>query len=96
MEEEGIILERHEQRLRVLESEIRDLREVQSEIRAMNETLVMLTTELRHTNEHIRGHEKRLASIEATPRARLSEIVTALITALITAAVSLTLGVTVL
>ena len=42
MEEEGIVLERHEQRITVLEREIRELRLVRDEIRAMNESLVML------------------------------------------------------
>ena len=34
MEEEGIVLERHEQRIAVLEREIRELRLVRDEIRA--------------------------------------------------------------
>ena len=42
MEEEGIVLERHEQRITVLKREIRELRLVRDEIRAMNESLVML------------------------------------------------------
>ena len=49
----NIILERHDQRLKTLERDISDLREVQNEIRSMNETLVTLATELKHTNEHL-------------------------------------------
>ena len=50
MEEAQIILERHEQRLNTIERDITDLKAVHTEIRAMNETLVTLATELKHTN----------------------------------------------
>ena len=92
MDEEGIVLERHEQRITVLEREIRELRSVQSEIRAMNESLVVLTNELRHTNEHMRGHETRLGELERAPTTRAREVVTAILAALAAAAVSLLLG----
>ena len=92
MEDEGIVLERHEQRITVLEREIRELRLVRDEIRAMNESLVILTTEIKHTNEHIKGHEGRLVEIERAPRARSREIVTAILAALAASAASLLLG----
>lgn len=95
MEDEGIVLERHEQRITVLEREIRELRLVRDEIRAMNESLVVLTNELRHTNEHIHSHEERLGEIERAPRARTREIVTAILAALAAAVASLLLGGTV-
>ena len=57
-QEEGIILERHEGRLLLLEREMKELRSVQKEIRAMNESLVVLTNELRHTNEHMKSRRK--------------------------------------
>ena len=50
MEEVQIVLERHESRLKRLEFEMADLKEVHKEIRSMNETLVTLATELKHTN----------------------------------------------
>lgn len=53
MEEASVILERHEQRINTLERDISDLKAVQTEIRTMNETLVTLATELKHTNEHL-------------------------------------------
>ena len=59
MEETEIILERHEQMLKVLERDIKDLKAVQSEIRTMNETLITLATELKHTNEHLARHEQK-------------------------------------
>ena len=51
MEDAQIVLERHEQQIKSLERDISDLKAVQTEIRTMNETLVTLATELKHTNE---------------------------------------------
>lgn len=39
MEDTQIVLERHEQKLQILERDISDLKAVQTEIRSMNETL---------------------------------------------------------
>ena len=64
MEDAQIILERHEQRIRAIERDISDLKAVHIEIRTMNETLVTLATELKHTNEHLARHEKKIDSIE--------------------------------
>jgi hypothetical protein len=55
-----VVLERHEQRIKTLERDMADMKEVQAEIRTMNETLVTLATELKHTNEHLSRHEKRI------------------------------------
>ena len=57
MEDTQIVLERHEQKLQTLERDIADLKAVQTEIRSMNETLVTLATELKHTNEHLARHD---------------------------------------
>ena len=78
----NIILERHDQRLKTLERDISDLREVQNEIRSMNETLVTLATELKHTNEHLARHEQKIDAIEGQPKQRMQQIVTAIIAAL--------------
>lgn len=88
-QEEGIVLERHEGRLLLLEREMKELRSVQKEIRAMNESLVVLTNELRHTNEHMKSHGKRLGELERAPTARLREIITATVAALAAAIASL-------
>ena len=53
MKDAQIVLERHEQRIRTIERDISDLKAVQAEIRTMNEALVTLATELKHTNEHL-------------------------------------------
>lgn len=82
MEDIQIVLERHEQRLRTLERDISDLKAVQAEIRKMNEALVTLATELKHTNEHLSRHEQKIDAMEEQPRARMQQIVTAIIAAL--------------
>ena len=88
MENVEIVLERHEQRLRTLEQEISVMKEVQSEIRSMNETLVMLANELKHTNEHLGRHERKIEEIENVPKLRTREIVTAVIVAVVTCTVT--------
>ena len=82
MEEIQIILERHEQKLQSLEQDISDLKAVQTEIRSMNETLVTLASELKHTNEHLKRHEEKIDAIEQQPRLRLQQIGAAILTAL--------------
>ena len=82
MEDEQIILERHEQRIKTLERDVSGLKAVQTEIRMMNETLVTLATELKHTNEHLARHEQKIDAIEGQPRMRMQQIVTAIIAAI--------------
>lgn len=92
MEEAQIILERHEQRLKTLERDIMDLKAVQTEIRTMNEALVTLATELKHTNEHLARHEQKIDAIEGQPRMRMQQIVTAIIAALAGGLISAVIG----
>ena len=92
MEEAQIILERHEQRILSLERDITDLKAVQTEIRTMNETLVTLATELKHTNEHLARHERKIDLIENQPRMRMQQIVTAIIAALSGGLISTIIG----
>ena len=82
MEDTQIVLERHEQKLQILERDISDLKAVQTEIRSMNETLVTLATELKHTNEHLARHERKIDEIESHPKMRMQQIVTAIIAVL--------------
>lgn len=82
MEDTQIVLERHEQKLQTLERDIADLKAVQTEIRSMNETLVTLATDLKHTNEHLARHERKIDEIESHPKMRMQQIVTAIIAAL--------------
>jgi len=82
MEDMNIVLERHEQRLNTLEREVLDLKAVQTEIRSMNESLVTLATELKHTNEHLARHEQKIEEIESRPKMRMQQIITAIVAAL--------------
>lgn len=88
MEEINVILERHGQQIKTLERDITALREVQNEIRAMNETLVTLANELKHTNEHLSKQERKIQEIDSQPKKRLQQIVTAIIAALAGGAIS--------
>lgn len=77
-----VIIERHEQRIKNLERDISAMKEVQAEIRSMNETLITLANELKHTNEHLARHEKKFNEIDAIPKQRIQQIITAIISAL--------------
>ena len=82
MEEIELVLERHENKIRAVEESLSELRSVQGEIRSMNETLVILATELKHTNEHLSRHEERISDMEKRPVTRMQQIITAIISAL--------------
>ncbi len=60
-----VIIERHEQQIKALQREMSAMKEVQAEIRSMNETLVTLANELKHTNEHLARHERKIEEIDA-------------------------------
>ena len=92
MEDAQIVLERHEQRIRTIEREVSDLKAVQTEIRTMNETLVTLATELKHTNEHLSRHEQKIDNIESQPRMRMQQVVTAVVSALAGCIISAVIG----
>ena len=92
MEDTQIILERHAQRIKSLERDISDLKAVQTEIRTMNEALVTLATELKHTNEHLARHEQKIDAIEGEPRMRMQQIAVAVIAALAGALLSAVIG----
>ena len=92
MEDVKIVLANHERKLLILEKEIRELKAVQTEIRTMNETLVTLATELKHTNEHLARHEKKIEEIEAIPKMRIQQIITAIIAAMAGGIISVIIG----
>ena len=82
MEDIGVTLARHKQRILTLEQGMLDVKKVQTEIRSMHETLVMLTAELKHTNEHLVKTEQRIDEMDNIPKQRLQQIITAVIAAL--------------
>lgn len=88
-----IAIEGHEQRLKTLEREMSAMKEVQTEIRSMNETLVTLANELKHTNEHLARHERKIDEIDSIPKLRMQQIITAIIAALAGGIISAFIGV---
>ncbi len=92
MEDMRIVLERHEQKIQILERDISELKTIQDEIRSMNETLVTLATEIKHTNEHLARHERKITEIESQPRMRIQQIVTAITAALTGGLISTIIG----
>ena len=88
MEDIEILLERHEQRLKTLERDMFAMKEIQAEIRSINETLVTLATELKHTNEHLTRNERKIEEIDQAPRMRTQQIITAAIAAVAGALIS--------
>ena len=96
MEEDvRIALSRVDQRLSSIEKDVSGLKAVQGEIRTMNETLITLANELKHTNQHLARHEKKIDDIEAAPKVRLQQIATAIIAALAGAIISTIIGLTI-
>lgn len=92
MDDVKIVLERHDYRLKTLERDMSDMQAIQAEIRTMNETLVTLATELKHTNEHLNRHEQKIDAMESQPKQRLQQTVTAIIAALAGVLVSTVFG----
>ena len=87
-----VIIERHEQRIKTLERDMGAMKEVQAEIRSMNETLVRLANELKHTNEHLERHERKIDEIDSIPKQRMQQIITAIIAALAGGLISAVIG----
>ena len=87
-----VIIEGHEQRIKTLERDMSAMQEVQAEISSMNETLVTLANELKHTNEHLARHERKIDEIDAAPRQRMQQIITAIIAALAGSLISTVIG----
>ncbi len=92
MKETKIVLVKHEQRLKSLEKDLSALMAVQTEIHAMNESLVTLATEIKHTNEHLSRHEQKIAELDSKPKMRMDQLVTAIIAALAGGIISVILG----
>ena len=93
MEETQIVLERHEQQIKTLKRDISDLKAVQSEIRTMNEALVTLANELKHTNEHLERHEQKIDEMQEQPRIQTQQIITAVIAAIAGVVISTIIGI---
>ena len=87
-----IVLEKHERRIDELEHEMAGLKAVQNEIRTMNETLCVLTNEMKHTNLHLERHERKLDEMEAQPSQMVTALISSICGALITTVIALMFG----
>lgn len=87
-----VIIERHDQQIKTLERDMKAMKEVQIEIRSMNETLVTLANELKHTNEHLARNERKIDEMDAVPKQRMQQIITAIIAALAGGLISTIIG----
>lgn len=87
-----IVLEKHERRIDELEHEMAGLKAVQNEIRTMNETLCVLTNEIKHTNLHLERHERKLDEMEAQPSQMVTALISSICGALITTVIALMFG----
>ena len=92
MDDTKIVLERHEQRLKILERDIKELQDIRSELKTMSETLVVLMSEMKHTNEQLARNEKKIDLMENQPRIRMQQIITAIVSALAGVIVSAPIG----
>ena len=72
------------------------LEQLTDAIHEQNEAIRELVVELKHTNEHVADHDKRLTAIEKRPGERLSQIVTAIISAIAGALITGMVGAVVL
>ncbi|MBR2339494.1 MAG: hypothetical protein IKA74_01535 [Clostridia bacterium] len=93
MEDIYLSVERHSQQIKVLERDVKALREVQTEIRSMNETLLTLANELKHTNQHLTKHEKKIEEISSQPQKRMQQVSVAVISAIFAGLVSFIMSV---
>lgn len=93
MEDIYLSVERHSQQIKVLERDVKALREVQTEIRSMNETLLTLANELKHTNQHLTKHEKKIEEISSQPQKRMQQVSVAVISAVFAGLVSFIMSV---
>lgn len=92
MENIEVALARHEERLDTLERDILGVKEVQEQIRIMNESLLTLANELKHTNAHLCRHEQKLEAMENAPRARAQQILIGVLSAVAAATATAVLG----
>lgn len=88
----NVVLKGYGQRIKFLEHEMRAMKDMQKEIRSMNETLVTLVNEMKHANEHLVKHERRIDEIDSIPKKRIQQIATAIIAALAGGLISAVIG----
>ncbi len=82
-EEIPVALERHEQMLKSLQKQIDELKTVQREIKAMNESLIEITNEIKHTNASLLSCEGKINELQSAPSKRWESAVSTVITSIL-------------
>lgn len=82
-EDYSVTLERHEQMLKSLQKQLNELKELQKEIKVMNESLVIITNEIKHTNVALSSCEEKINKIQNTPKDRWEKVVSAVISSVV-------------
>ncbi len=86
-EEIFISLSKHEQSIKALQHQIDEIKNMTKELRVMNTSLTELTSELKHTNQNILEHNRRLNVLEEIPKHRTEKVLGAILSAVASAAV---------
>ena len=78
-EEIIVVLERHDQKLSSLQKQLDELKAVQKEIKAMNESLIEITNEIKHTNASLLSCEVKISELQSAPVKKWEKIAVSVI-----------------
>ena len=78
-----VALGRHEQMILSLQKQIDELKAVQREIKVMNESLIEITNEIKHTNASLLSCECKISELQSAPGRRWEKVVLSIITSII-------------
>ena len=82
-EEVFVVLERHDQKLGSLQKQLDELKAVQKEIKVMNESLIEITNEIKHTNASLLSCEMKISELQSAPVKKWEKIVVSVISSLL-------------
>lgn len=82
-EEIIVVLERHDQKLSSLQKQLDELKAVQKEIKAMNESLIKITNEIKHTNASLLSCEVKINELQSAPVKKWEKIAVSVISSLL-------------
>ena len=78
-EEVFVTLERHEQKLKSIQKQLDELKAVQKEIKVMNESLIEITNEIKHTNKSLLSCEMKINELQSAPGRKWEKITVSVI-----------------
>ena len=82
-EEIFVVLERHDQKLGSLQKQLDELKAVPKEIKAMNESLIEITNEIKHTNASLLSCEVKINELQSAPVKTWEKIAVSVISSLL-------------